>query len=57
MMAKNHEEELVQVHLDNIAELAEFRLTGKLGVMSQLEISCKTFEIFKFSFPGETISG
>ncbi|RLN98151.1 hypothetical protein BBJ28_00002451 [Nothophytophthora sp. Chile5] len=53
----NHEEELVEVLLDNIAELAEFRVSGKLGLMSQLEISCKNFELVKFNFPGESVSG
>lgn len=47
----------MQVLLDNIAELAEFRVPGKLGVMSQLEISGKNFEIVRFNFPGETVSG
>ncbi|KAG7399070.1 hypothetical protein PHYBOEH_009760 [Phytophthora boehmeriae] len=53
----HHEEELVQVHLSNIAELAEFRLSDKQGPMSQLEISCKNFEVVKFNFPGETVAG
>ncbi|KAF1790512.1 Myotubularin family [Phytophthora cactorum] len=53
----HHEEELVEVHLHNIAELAEFRVNGKLGPMSQLEVSCKNFELIKFNFPGEAVSG
>ncbi|OWZ17676.1 Myotubularin [Phytophthora megakarya] len=53
----HHEEELVEVHLSNIAELAEFRVNGKLGPMSQLEVSCKNFELVKFNFPGEAVSG
>ncbi|KAF4317727.1 hypothetical protein G195_008436 [Phytophthora kernoviae 00238/432] len=53
----HHEEELVEVHLSSIAELAEFRLNDKQGPMSQLEISCKNFELVKFNFPGETVSG
>ncbi|KAG6596078.1 myotubularin-like protein [Phytophthora cinnamomi] len=53
----NDEEELVEVHLNNIAELAEFRVNGKLGPMSQLEVSCKNFELVKFNFPGEAVSG
>ncbi|KAE8889742.1 hypothetical protein PF005_g7468 [Phytophthora fragariae] len=54
---QHHEEELVEVHLNNIAELAEFRVNGKLGPMSQLEVSCKNFELVKFNFPGEAVSG
>ncbi|KAG7386958.1 hypothetical protein PHYPSEUDO_014942 [Phytophthora pseudosyringae] len=54
---QHHEEELVEVHLNNIAELAEFRVNGKLGPMSQLEVSCKNFELIKFNFPGEAVSG
>ncbi|ETI42381.1 hypothetical protein F443_12481 [Phytophthora nicotianae P1569] len=53
----HQEEELVEVHLHNIAELAEFRVNGKLGPMSQLEVSCKNFELIKFNFPGEAVSG
>ncbi|GMF14665.1 unnamed protein product [Phytophthora fragariaefolia] len=54
---QHHEEELVEVHLNNIAELAEFRVNGKLAPMSQLEVSCKNFELVKFNFPGEAVSG
>ncbi|EGZ04615.1 hypothetical protein PHYSODRAFT_535974 [Phytophthora sojae] len=53
---QQHHEELVEVHLNNIAELAEFRVNGKLGPMSQLEVSCKNFELVKFNFPGEAVS-
>ncbi|KAG1709450.1 hypothetical protein DVH05_020105 [Phytophthora capsici] len=53
----HHEEELVEVHLNNIAELAEFRVNGKAGPMIQLEVSCKNFEMVKFNFPGEAVSG
>ncbi|CAI5713101.1 unnamed protein product [Peronospora destructor] len=51
------EEELVETYLNNIAELVEFQVNGKLGPMSQLEISCKNFELVRFKFPGENVSG
>ncbi|RLN88232.1 hypothetical protein BBJ28_00001574 [Nothophytophthora sp. Chile5] len=57
LLFRSFHEELVEVLLDNIAELAEFRVSGKLGLMSQLEISCKNFELVKFNFPGESVSG
>lgn len=50
-------QELVEVQLNNVAELAEFRVNGKMGLMSQLEISCKNFEIVKFNFPSDSTSG
>ncbi|KAL4093734.1 hypothetical protein PRIC1_011166 [Phytophthora ramorum] len=53
----HHEQELVEVHLHNIAELAEFRVNGKAGPMSQLEVSCKNFALVKFNFPGDAVSG
>ncbi|CAH0487263.1 unnamed protein product [Peronospora farinosa] len=51
------EEKVVEIYLNNIAELAEFQVNGKLGPLSQLEISCKNFELVKFNFPGENVSG
>jgi hypothetical protein len=45
------------VHLSNIAELTELRVNGKTGPMGQLEVSCKNFELVKFSFHGEAVSG
>ncbi|TDH72007.1 hypothetical protein CCR75_001032 [Bremia lactucae] len=53
----HREEEVMQIFLHNVAELAEFRITGKLGLMSKLEIACKNFEFLTFKFPNESISG
>ncbi|GAB9472772.1 Myotubularin-like protein [Globisporangium polare] len=52
-------QELVEVQLNNVAELAEFRVNAnsKTGMASQLEISCKNFEIVKFNFPCDSTSG
>ncbi|TMW67659.1 hypothetical protein Poli38472_011279 [Pythium oligandrum] len=51
-------QDVVEVHLNNIAELYEGRVTAKNGTsMSQLEISCKNFEIVKFNFPLDFTSG
>jgi hypothetical protein len=56
-------QEVVEVHLNNIAEIYECRVPTKLNgstvaaSMSQLEISCKNFEIVKFNFPYELTSG
>lgn len=53
-------QEFVEVQLDNIAELYECRVpsrTSPATTMSQLEMSCKNFEIVKFNFPYELTSG
>ncbi|CAI5717052.1 unnamed protein product [Hyaloperonospora brassicae] len=47
----------MDVHLTNIAELTELHVDGTVGAMSQLEVSCKNFELVKVSFTGETVSG
>ncbi|KAJ0396719.1 hypothetical protein P43SY_003720 [Pythium insidiosum] len=45
-------QEIVEVVLNNVAELYECRVTAKNGVvMNQLEISCKNLEIVRFNFP------
>lgn len=43
--------------MTNIAELTELQVDGPVGPMSQLEVSCKNFELVKVSFTGETVSG
>lgn len=52
---------VVEVPLNNVAELAECRVTSASGkaanMTSQLEIACKNFEIVKFNFPCDATSG
>lgn len=50
-------QEVLEVPLNNIAELAEFRASSSSTMASQLEISCKNFEIVKFNFPCDSTSG
>ncbi|TYZ65137.1 hypothetical protein PybrP1_007453 [[Pythium] brassicae (nom. inval.)] len=53
--------EVLEVPLSAIAELAEVRMSsgsaGAGAMTSQLEVACKNFEIFRFSFPSDTTSG
>lgn len=49
----HREKESITVFLHNIAEVADFRVPGTLGLKSQLELACKNFEFLHFYFPEE----